>query len=394
MKKILFVMNTLECGGAEKALISILENIDYKKYEVDLVIFKHKGTFLNSIPSNVNLIPEVKYYKYFERPIGASIKELVKKGEITIAIKRIMAGKIYRTEKVSSISEQKVWKYVKSILKSNDKEYDAAIGFMERSPIYYVIDNVKAKKKIGWIHTDYRKLNLDKSFDLRYFKKLDYLVTISEDCANNLKLEFPEISDKIKVINNIVSPTVIKKLSKEEVIFPGDDKKSVKIVSVGRVEPEKGFDMAIEACNILKNKNILIKWYVVGDGTEREKLEEQINKYNLNDNFYILGIKENPYAYLEKADIYVQPSRYEGRSIAIDEAKIINMPIVVTNFNTAKYQIYNNHTGLIVGMNGEALAVGIEKVINDNTLRKEFVNNLKKEPMGNESEINKLYELI
>ena len=65
MKKLLFVMNTLECGGAEKALISILENIDYKKYEVDLVIFKHKGTFLTSIPSNVNLIPEVKYYKYF-----------------------------------------------------------------------------------------------------------------------------------------------------------------------------------------------------------------------------------------------------------------------------------------------------------------------------------------
>ena len=104
------------------------------------------------------------------------------------------------------------------------------------------------------------------------------------------------------------------------------------------------------------------------------------------------GYKE--VSFKEKADIYVQPSRYEGRSIAIDEAKIINMPIVVTNFNTAKYQIDNNHTGLIVGMNGEALAAGIEKLINDNTLRKEFVNNLKKESIGNESEINKLYELI
>lgn len=394
MKKLLFVMNTLECGGAEKSLISLLENIDYKEYEVDLFLFKHKGTFLKSIPSNVNLIPEVKYYKYFEKPIGVSIKELSKKGKITVILKRIMAGRIYRTEKVSSLAEQKVWKYVRSILRNNSKEYDAAIGFMERSPIYFVIDNVKAKKKIGWIHTDYRKINADKNFDFKYFKKLDTLVTISEDCANILKLEFPEISNKIKVINNIVSKTIINKLSKEIVDFPNEDEKSVKIVSVGRVEPEKGFDIAVEACNILKRKDICIKWYIIGNGTEREKLEKQISKYKLNDNFYILGIKENPYAYLSKADIYVQPSRYEGRSIAIDEAKIINMPIVVTNFNTAKYQIDNNNTGLIVDMNGKALANGIEMVINDNKIKEKFMNNLKNESIGNEEEVNKLYELI
>ena len=394
MKKILFVMNDLECGGAQKALISILETINYEKYEVDLCLFKHKGDFLKLIPKTVNLLPEVKYYRYFEQGIGVSIRELIKMKKFNIAIKRIMAGKVYKIEKVSSVAEQKVWKYTKKVLGDINKEYDAAIGFMERTPIYYIIDNVKSNKKIGWIHTDYRKLNADKEFDKKYFNELDYLVTISDDCVNILKEEFPKISKKLKVINNIVSSTLIKKLSKEKIVLPSDSKESIKIMSVGRVEPEKGFDMAVEACNILKKNNFSIKWYIVGDGTERKKLEEKIDKYGLKDTFYILGFKENPYSYLAQGDIYVQPSRFEGKSIAIDEAKIMNMPIVLTNFNTAKYQIDNNKTGVIVDMNAQSLAYGIEKLITNTKLKENLINNLSIKEFGNEEEIDKLYELI
>mgnify|MGYP002562761254 CR=1 FL=1 len=171
-------------------------------------------------------------------------------------------------------------------------------------------------------------------------------------------------------------------------------KESIKIMSVGRVEPEKGFDMAVEACNILKKNNFSIKWYIVGDGTERKKLEEKIDKYGLKDTFYILGFKENPYAYLAQGDIYVQPSRFEGKSIAIDEAKIMNMPIVLTNFNTAKYQIDNNKTGVIVDMNAQSLAYGIEKLITNTKLKENLINNLSIKEFGNEEEIDKLYELI
>ena len=152
--------------------------------------------------------------------------------------------------------------------------------------------------------------------------------------------------------------------------------------------------MAVEACNILKKNNFSIKWYIVGDGTERKKLEEKIDKYGLKDTFYILGFKENPYAYLAQGDIYVQPSRFEGKSIAIDEAKIMNMPIVLTNFNTAKYQIDNNKTGVIVDMNAQSLAYGIEKLITNTKLKENLINNLSIKEFGNEEEIDKLYELI
>lgn len=394
MKKLLFIMNDLECGGAQKSLLSILETIDYSKYEVDLFLFKHKGDFLKNIPNKVRVLPEPINYKYFEGPIIKSVKEIIKKGKIVSAIKRIQIGKIYKTEKRSSVVEQKVWKYIKDILGSNNKYYDSAIAFMERGPIYYAVDNVQAKIKIGWIHTDYTKLNADKEFDKAYFNKLDFLVTISDDCAKVLSDQFNDMKDKIKVINNIVSSSIINKLAYEEVIFPYDKEDRVKLISVGRVEPEKGFDIAIEACKILCDKGINVSWYIVGDGTQRKSLEKKAKEYHISDRFCILGVKNNPYAYIEKSAIYVQPSRYEGKSIAIDEAKIIAKPIIVTNFNTAKYQIDNRKNGLIVDTSAIALAEGIEELINDNNLRTKLIKELKRYNFGNESEISKLYKLI
>lgn len=387
-------MNDLECGGAQKSLLSILETIDYSKYEVDLFLFKHKGDFFKNIPNKVRVLPEPVNYKYFEGPIINSVKELAKKGKITTAIKRIQIGKIYKTENKPSVVEQKIWKYIKDILGSNNKYYDAAIAFMERGPIYYSIDNVQAKVKIGWIHTDYTKLNADKEFDRGYFNKLDFLVTISDDCAKVLNDQFNDMKDKIKVINNIVSSSIINKLAYEEVTFPYDKQDRVKLISVGRVEPEKGFDIAIEACKILCDKGVNISWYIVGDGTQRKSLEEKAKEYNISDRFCILGVKNNPYSYIEKSEIYVQPSRYEGKSIAIDEAKIIAKPIIVTNFNTAKYQIDNRKNGLIVDMDAVALAEGIEELINDNNLRTKLIKELKRYNFGNQSEISKLYKLI
>ena len=394
MKKILFVINNLKCGGAEKALISLLETIDYSKLDVDLLLFKQEGIFMSKIPSQVNLLMEPENYKYFDMSVKKAVKGLIKKGKFNIALARILSLYVFKTEKSRVVVEQKVWKYLSMAFTKLDTEYDVAIGYLEKNPIYFCVDKVKAKKKIGWIHNDYEKLGMDKKIDNKYFSKLDYVFTVSEECLKVLKMVFPQYDRKFRLMHNIVSEKTIKKLSLEEISDIDFNNKNINIISVGRLNYQKGFELAIEACSILKEKGYNIKWNIVGEGEERSNLENLINKFELEENFNLLGIRENPYPYIKKSDIYVQPSSFEGKSIAIDEAKILNKPIVVTNFSTAKDQIINNKNGIITEMNSKSLANEIERIICDEKLKKKIILNLSNEKIGNESEINRLYEVI
>lgn len=394
MKKLLFIMNNLNCGGAEKALISLLETIDYSKYEIDLFLFKHEGVFMSKIPSEVTLLSEAKYYKYFDMSIKKAVIDLIKEGKISIALARILSIYIFKTEKSRAVTEQRVWKYLSKAFSKLDKEYDVAIGYLEKNPIYFCVDKVKAKKKIGWIHNDYEKLGMDKDIDVRYFNKLNYVFTVSEECLNVLNKVFPQYSNKNKLMYNIVSSKTINKLALEEVTDVDFKQTDINIISVGRLNYQKGFEMAIEACSILVNKGYKIKWNILGEGADREKLQKLINDLEIGKNFKLLGIKENPYPYIRRSDIYVQPSRFEGKSIAIDEAKILNKPIVVTNFSTVKDQIEDKVNGLICDMNSMDLADKIEELIVNRELKEKLSENLSKERLGNECEINKIYEVI
>ncbi|PEU09356.1 glycosyltransferase [Bacillus sp. AFS014408] len=390
-KNILFVINNLNCGGAEKALISLLETIDYSMYNVDLFLFKHEGLFFNKISQQVNLLEEPFEYKYFDMPIKKAIMDCVKKGRIDIALARLCAGYIFKNEENKARCEQRVWKYISRSLKTISKKYDVAIGYLEKNPVYFCIDNVKANKKIGFIHNDYDKLGMDPDIDMKYLDKLDKMVTVSEECARVLRQRFPAYKQKVEVMYNIVSPNIINKMSLEKVDMR---EKGIKIVSVGRLNYQKGFEMAIETCKGLNKNGYEITWYVIGEGEERARLEKMIEENNLRGMFILLGIKENPYPYIKNADIYVQPSRFEGKSIAIDEAKILRKPIVVTNFSTAEDQIKNEENGIIVEMNSHAISEGIKKLIDNEELRNKLISNLLKEKLGTESEIEKLYTLF
>lgn len=390
-KSLLFVMNNLNCGGAEKALISLLETIDYSIYNVDLFLFKHEGLFFSKIPKQVNLLEEPIGYKYFDMSIKTAIKDCIKKGKLQIALSRVCAGYIFNTENNRSRCEQRVWKYMSKSLNSINKKYDVAIGYLEKNPIFFCIDKVDANKKIGFIHNDYDKLGMDPTIDKKYFSKLDSIVTVSEECAEVLKQRFPMYKQKIDVMYNIVSPHMIKNMSLEKTDIKY---KGIKIVSVGRLNYQKGFELAIEACKILVGCGYDLKWYVIGEGEERGKLEKMIEENDLQEVFLLLGIKENPYPFIKEADIYVQSSRFEGKSIAIDEAKILHKPIVVTNFSTAKDQIKHKVNGLIVDMNPQSIYEGIKQLIDNKELRNKLIEQLSKGNLGTESEIQKLYELF
>ncbi|WP_028611933.1 glycosyltransferase [Paenibacillus harenae] len=391
-KKLLFVMNNLNCGGAEKALISLVQTIDYAKYEVDLYLFKHEGIFYNKLPKQVKVITEPLYYKNFDMSMKSAVLDSLKQRRFDIAFSRLQAGYVFYKEKNPAKREQRVWKYLSRALPALPKSYDAAIGFLEKTPIYFSIEKVDAVKKIGFIHNDYDKLQMDPQLDIPFFAKLDHIITVSEVCGEVLMKRFPQFQSKVKVIHNIVSPSVIHEMSKEsEEVF--QTKRKI-IVSIGRLHSQKGFEMAIEACKNLCDRGYDIKWYVIGEGEERNKLEQLIAQLHLQDRFFLIGLKDNPYPYMREADIYVQPSRFEGKSIAIDEAKILHKPIVVTNFSTVKDQIEHNKNGIIVEMNADALAEGIAQILENEELRTALVRRLSEENLGTEAEIEKLYALI
>lgn len=394
-KNLLFIMPSLAAGGGEKSLVNLLSNIDYRLYNVDLFLFHHEGLFMEFVPEEVSILTIPERYKIFTLPLFQSIKELVIKKEILLAYNRISFSiKNLITENISR-REQYNWKYISNSFGILEKQYDVAIGFLEKTSTYFCVDKVKAHKKIGWVHIDYNELGMDPNFDALYFRKLDNIVTVSEECANILTSIFPNKKDEIRVIHNIVSPTTIHKMVNRENndVYDKEDNKFI-ILSIGRLHYQKGFEMAIESCKELIDKGYKVEWNIIGEGEERAKLESLIKVNRLESNVKLLGLKSNPYPYIKQADMYVQTSRFEGKSIAIDEAKILNKPILVTDFSTAKDQIENGINGLIVGINSKNITEGIEKLIQDIELKDKLVKNLSQEKLGTEEEIYKLYEIF
>ncbi len=390
-KKLAFVIPSLDAGGGEKSLVNLLNTLDSGRFDVDLILLHERGIFLNTLPDFVNVITPKGDFLIFRRSLVSSIKAAISKAKFGLAINRVLFALKNQFIKKSSRAEQFSWPNVSRAIPPFGKRYDAAIGFLEKSSIYFTVEKLEAKTKVGFIHNDYVEIGMDADFDRPYFKKLEKIVTVSNECENVLKMVFPEFKDKISVMHNIVSPAFIERLSKSG---NADDMAENSILSIGRLHPQKGFDMAIEACEILVKKGVDLRWYVIGEGNERQKLEAEIASKKLAGRFILLGLRENPYPYLKKARVYAQTSRFEGKSIAIDEAKILAKPIVVTNFSTVFDQITHLKNGYVADMSARSIAIGLETVLSDQNLRAKFSKNLSREPLGTEAEIEKLYDLI
>lgn len=393
MKKILFVINSLTIGGSEKSLISLLDNIDYSKYQVDLLMFK-KGEELDKyIPKEVNIIEEPEYYKFLYKTNG-KYSRLKKIRFIYYKIKTSIFLRINSMRDNKIQSEQVIYKSQKNILKMNKKEYDVAIAYSQGMPTYFVADKVSANKKVAWINCDYATTMYDKDFDERFYDKFDNIVAVSETISKSILDIKPQYRSKIAVILDIVDSKLIELLSNEEIVF--EDKSYTNILTVARlVIQHKGYDLAVKAAALLKRDNYKFKWFVVGDGQDREKLEKLIEEYGVKDCFILLGKKENPYTYMKNCDIYVQPSYKEGFGLTVIEAKILKKPIVCTNFNTAKELINNGEDGLIIEKNENELYLGIKKYIDDKKFIGGIIENLKKKDQYNSvDEINKFCDLI
>lgn len=389
MKKVLFVMYALNNGGAERSLVNLLTEIDSNKYEIDLLLFAKEGMFLSQVPNYVNIVqgPEVLEKLYTQKKSDGNLAIKLYKYVVTalshICEKGLQAQNAFR------------WiKFYSKITPKLQKKYDLAIAYISRDIMYYVDEKVNAIKKMVFVHNDYRAAQHPKKYDKEYFKRMDALITISDTCTEVLKEEFPDLGSKIYNLPNIVSSSAIRKraLEKKADEFSGYD--GVKIVSVGRLNVQKGFDLAIDAAVLLKKRGLKFKWLIVGNGELMSELNNQIEKNQVENEIVLIGARENPYIYMSSADIVAQTSRWEGKSVVLDEAKIIGTPIVTTNYPTAKDQIVEEKEGVVVDITAKAIADGIERLAHDSILKEDIHKYLMNHEYGNVEEMKKYYTVF
>ena len=395
MKKILIFSHAMELGGAERALLGLLETIDTTKYSVDLFLMRHQGELMKYIPDDVNLLPENKKYSC----LAISMKEVIRRRQFGVAFgrlrglfaarKRVKQLKLGDNDVALEYSHKYTLRYMPQVSK---EEYDLAISFL--TPHYFVADKVRAKKKIAWIHTDYAFVEVDKRSQLDMWERYDNIISISDNVTESFVKTFPSLKDKILVIENIMPMKYMRELadafSAEEEI----PQNSINLLTIGRFSYQKRMDEIPQICKRIRESGIDAKWYLIGFGGDEALIRQRIAEAGAEDFVIILGKKENPYPYIKACDIYIQPSRYEGKSVAVREAQILGKPVIITNYATAASQLKDGIDGVIVPMDIDACADGIIKVIKDKQLQKTLIENTKKTDYTNASEINKLYSIV
>lgn len=393
-KNIIFSIDSLHCAGAEKSLITLLSLIDYSKYEVDLMMFGHGGVLEELVPSEVNILEPLKYTQFTEKSLKESIIYTLKKGTYKMLKSRIGFSLAIRNKQYSNAQKARIlWQKTSSVIEKNPKKYDIAISYAQGLPTFYVADKINADKKFAWVNVSYRLEEKDKEFQSKYYDKYEKIVAVSHSAKDVFLETFPKYKDKVEIIYDINDFNLISKMADMENGY--DDKfDGIRLLTIGRLANQKGYDMALEACKILKDKGIKFKWYALGKGPLKNEIEKYIKENDLQDYFKLLGVKSNPYPYIKDAYIYVQTSRFEGFGLAIAEARMLNIPVVTTEFDAVYNQMIQGKNGLVVKQDPLAVADAIELLLNDKDLYQEIQEFQKNEKKGNLEEIEKFYKII
>jgi glycosyltransferase involved in cell wall biosynthesis len=394
-KNLLFVIDSLECAGAEKSLVTLLSLIDHTKYNIDLMLFGHGGALQQLVPSYVNILEPLQYTKFTSMTLKRAVWYSAKNFKYEMLSSRLRYTMEIRKKNYSNAQKARVyWQSASKVIEENPKSYDIAISYAQGIPTFYVANKVKAAKKFAWVNVSYRLNQKEKEFQKVFYQQYDRIVAVSETTKEVFLETFPSLVNKVKVIYDINNPHLITEMANLEQNIYRDGFNGIRILTIGRLAHQKGYDVAIEACKLLKDKGINFRWYALGKGPLESEVKALIEQKGLTDFFKLLGVKANPYPYIKEADIYVQTSRFEGFGLAIAEARMLNTPVVTTKFDAVFNQMIDQKNGLVVEMNSDAVYEGIIKLVENQDLREGIIKYLSTEKKGNVEEIKKFYQLI
>ena len=362
----------MNIGGVEKSFLSLVNALSPNRYEVDLLLLEEKGGFLDFVPEwvNVHILHEYSEIKNLlnQSPLSA-IQEYAGKKQWKIW-STLMAA--YVKTKIT-----KDWNhYYKTVFKAipnNIVEYDVAIAFSSIISYvsWYVVHKTTAKKRVSWIHFDISKIGYDEKMLLGLHEQMDSIFAVSQEAKDIFVSHFPNLFPKCEVIHNVVSSDMIHQMATEPTEPLCGER--LKIMTLGRLSKEKGQDMIPEIAFRLNKLGIPFTWYLIGDGKLRGEIEDQIQRYGIQDELILLGTKANPYPVLQQADIYVQTSRHEGYCISLAEARALYLPIVTTDFTGAREQLAISGSGTVVECDVESLTGAIADLMEHPEKRLQYV---------------------
>lgn len=389
-KKILIVAHAMRLGGVETSLLGLLECFDYSKYKVDLFLYLHDGEFLPYIPKQVNLIPQNKHYASLLLPFSKntfSIKVL----KIIAKIYAFVFCKFHKIKGENFVYLLNMHRYAHIALpKISNNVYHLAISFL--TPHYTVANKVNAKQKVAWIHTDYSQYGLDVHNELKMWSKFNKIASISADSTVAFVNKFKALKNKVLLIENILPKEFV--ITRSNAFQVNFDQNNINLCSVGRFTYPKNFDAIPQLTRMLLDSGLDVQWYIIGYGGDENLIKQKIQTYKVEDNVIILGKKSNPYPYIKACDIYVQPSRYEGKAVTVREAQMLAKPVVITNFPSSGSQLINNLDGVVIPLETEKCALALKEFILDKEKQKTLIENCSNADFSNQDEINKIYQLV
>lgn len=402
MKPRIFIsIHYMHLGGAETSLIGLLQALNPAKVDVDLFVYSHEGEMMKLIPDYVNLLPENTAWSMFEKPL----REVLRQGYLRMFLARMRAK--WRMRRYVKRNNPKDRAAIHGYLGEEVSKilpdlhhlggYDLAISFL--NPHNFVLDHVLAKKKICWIHTDYTHIDINAALELLVWGAYDHVISISEDVTKTFLQVFPSLKNKIVEIENILSTDFVRQRSDlvtmEEIQKEMHvDKNCLNLLTIGRFSEAKKLEEIPAICSGIVENGVEVRWYIIGYGGSDEYIRREIEREGMQKHVFLLGKKENPYPYIKACDWYVQPSRYEGKSVVVREAQMLCKPVIVTNFPTAPSQIQHGVDGVIVPMDIPGCVEQMVATLKDGALKASIVEYLESHDYGNMSEVDKIYKLM
>jgi glycosyltransferase involved in cell wall biosynthesis len=353
-KEILFVIESLSLGGAEKSLTVLLNNLDVNQYQLTVLLFVKHGIFLKNIPASVN----VMYHPNLRLRLRERILFKVSK---IINLERFHAAQWF-------------WSLFGVSYYDVPKTFDIAIAYSQGFVTYYCATKVQANKKIAWVNTDYHKAGYYANIDLTYYQRFDDIVAVSDVALESFRKSFNQAdlkAQRLHAIQDILDVELIRLMSNDPTSFNYQSNK-FKLITVCRLSKEKGLDMAVDACVELKKNGLHFQWLVVGEGPMLNQLQDQIIKHEIQNELILLGAVPNPYPFMKQADVYVQTSYFEGFGIALHEAAALKLPLVATDIPAANALVRHELNGLICASNAISIAQSIMRLYQSPDLHKKM----------------------
>lgn len=398
MKKVLFVINTLGGAGAEKALLELLKRFPKEQYEVSLYVLLDQGELISQIPSHVKVLNK----EYSDASVlsreGKKVlnKKIWKRFWIHGAVFRNLSFLIRNTAsmiKKGKISLDKLlWRVMSDSGQSIREHYDMAVAYLEGGATYYVHDHINADRKFTFLHVDYGFAGYTRALDRNCYLDFDRIFTVSDEVKKSFIKVYPECSRNTYVFHNLIDQKEIRRKAE----LPGgfeDSYDGKRILTVGRLTAQKAYEISIDAMKILKDHGIKARWYVLGEGELRGKLQNQIDRLGLQKDFLLLGAKKNPYPYYKQCDLYVHATRFEGKSIAIQEAQTLGCTILVSDSSGNREQVIPGEDGMMCKLTPEDVSRNIEELLRNPQKCEELGKKASVKLLSEEKDVLKLFQI-